>query len=548
MAPTIDFSQISSTDDSVRRNDITPAEIEVRENNQWLKAIFDQSSVGFVEVDIATKRYLRFNQRFCDFLGYTREELMLLTQPQVTYELDREMDSEQLEHLRVGSIKEYTREKRYLRKDGSIIWASIAVTRIGSPDGLAVTFFGVVQDITERKRLDEHFLQAQKMEALGQFSGGVAHDFNNILAAISGYAELCRMSLKGQPEIDSHLGAILKSTDRAADLVRQILTFSRREPQARKAILLQPLIEESIKMMRATIPATVELVTSIDPDAPAVLANANQIHQVLMNLGINAWHAMKDKPGKIEMILTRAAVDSDYAATKPRLKTGAYVRLTVADSGCGMDPETLSRIFEPFFTTKTPGEGTGLGLAVVHGIMDSHDGAVTVSSKVGAGTLFSLYFPVHEGELSIPVVEDESIPRGKGERILVVDDEEILSSMLQKTLVKLGYQADCAATPDAALMAVREDSLRYGLVISDQTMPGMSGLSLARELSQMQPKLPIIIVTGYSVAITSDRLEAAGVRQLLLKPVPVRVLATAVHAAIAGKPRTNNDSHSPYRS
>jgi PAS domain S-box-containing protein len=523
------------------------AEIQARENNQWLKAIFDQSSVGFVEVDIASRKFLRFNQRFSDLLGYTREELMALSQPQVTYELDRELDSEQLERLQSGLIKEYVREKRYVCKDGSIVWVSVAVTRIGKGEGQTVTFFGVVQDITERKHLDEHFLQAQKMEALGQFSGGVAHDFNNILAAISGYTELSKMILKGNPEVLSHLDAILKSTGRAADLVRQILTFSRQEPQVRQAILLQPLIAESLKLMRATIPATVEIVMKVDADVPPILANANQIHQILMNLGINAWHAMTDKPGRITMTLTQSAVTAEYAANKPRLKAGRYVCLAVGDNGSGMSAETISRIFEPFYTTKVPGEGTGLGLAVVHGIMDSHDGTVTVTSEQGIGTIFSLYFPVYEGEVPILPVADSSTPLGNGERVLIVDDEEILSSMLQKTLTRLGYKADCALNPDQALTTIREDPLRYRVVISDQTMPVMTGLSLARELHQLQPKLEIILMTGYGVAITSERLEAAGVRQLMLKPVSVQALSHAVQAAVLGKPRTNNDSHSPYR-
>jgi PAS domain S-box-containing protein len=519
----------------------------LRETGQWLKAIFDQAAVGVVQVDTAQGHFLQFNQRFCDFLGYTREELDRLTLTDVTHKLDLATDAQLLEQLRKGVIHEYTREKRYVRKDGSFVWASVAVSELGVPGEPPTSFIGVVLDITERKRLDDHFIQAQKMEALGQFSGGVAHDFNNILAAIGGYAELSRMILEGNPEVREYLSQVLRATGRAADLVRQILTFSRQEPQVRRPLQLQLVVSESLELMRSSIPSTIAIESSIASELPNVLANANQIHQVLMNLGINAWHSMRERPGVLEVKLEAFTVTSEYAATKPRLQAGPYVRLSISDTGCGMDPETLRRIFDPFFTTKGPGDGTGLGLSVVHGIMDGHDGAVTVHSHVGEGTVFRLYFPAFEGEAAALAPEEGPVARGNGERVLIVDDEEVLASMIQKTLVSLGYHAEFTTDPKEAVRMVRADPERFEVVLSDQTMPGLTGLGLATRIKEFLPEMPIILMTGYSLSLTADRIVEAGVRELVLKPVTLQSLGRAVSSAILGRPVENHGSNSPYR-
>jgi PAS domain S-box-containing protein len=422
------------------------------------------------------------------------------------------------------------------RPDGSRISVLLNIAPVRNDQGQVTCAISCFHDITARKRLDEHFLQVQKMEALGRFSGGIAHDFNNILTAIGGYAELSQMILKGNIEVRAHLSSVLKATGRASELVRQILAFSRQEPQARQPILLQPLIAESLLLMRATIPSTIEFDTEIAADAPTVLANASQIHQVLMNLGMNAWQAMKDRPGRIQVTLELFAVSAEYAATKPRLRAGNYVRVSVSDTGSGIDPGTLRHIFEPFFTTRAPGGGTGLGLSVVHGIMDGHDGAVTVHSQLGEGTVFRLYFPVHDGA-AVPAPPDEGRPpRGTGETVLVVDDEEVLALLIQKALTELGYRVEFTTEPAAALAIVRAKPERFQLVLSDQTMPGMTGLDLARQLHQLRPALPIILMTGYSLPLTAERIEETGIRQLMLKPITIQALGRAVHATIAGQP------------
>ncbi len=437
-------------------------------------------------------------------------------------------------------------EYRIARPDGEIRWIRVRGSHVRNDTDLLIRHIGVVTDITESKQVNEHLLQAQKMEALGQFSGGVAHDFNNILAAISGYTELARMQLPGNPAVCAHLDSVLKATDRAADLVRQILTFSRQQPQTRAVLLLQPIVVESMKLMRATIPSTVEIEALIAADTPTVLANANQVHQVLMNLAINGWHALKNHPGRLQVKLEKVAVDSAYAMTKPGLRSGTYARLSISDTGCGMDPPTLQRIFEPFFTTKPLGEGTGLGLAVVHGIMQNHDGAVTVHSQPGEGTVFRLYFPAHVGEPTPGVTEAGPTPRGRGERVLVVDDEEMLAEMGATLLTQLGYAAESTTAADKALELVRADPARYALVLTDQTMPGMTGLQLASQLRQIRPDLLIMLMTGYNLSLTADRLGASGVGNILHKPFTMHTLGTAVHATVTHKTFSDRGSYAPY--
>jgi signal transduction histidine kinase len=387
----------------------------------------------------------------------------------------------------------------------------------------------------EHRNLEEQLRQAQKMEAIGTLAGGIAHDFNNILTAIVGYTQLAQLILKQDPKVREYLGAILQATRRATDLVRHILTFSRQQPQERRPIQLRPVVAESLKLLRAIIPSTIEFKTSLATDAPTVLADATQIHQILMNLGTNAWHAMKDRTGRLQINLEPCVVDEAHAATQSQLNPGFYTRVSVSDTGCGMDQATLRRIFEPFFTTKPLGEGTGLGLAVVHGIMKDHDGAVMVYSQPGEGTTFHLYFPAHAGEATVAAAEQGPTPRGHGERVLFVDDEELLVQLGQETLAALGYEVEVSTQPAAALAMVRADPQRFSLVLTDQTMPGMTGLFLAGQLLKIRPGLPIVLMTGYSSSLTAAQVEAAGIRQLLFKPTTIHSLGTAVHAALSAK-------------
>jgi PAS domain S-box-containing protein len=512
------------------------AELALRLSEQRFRAMFDQAAVGVAQADANAGRFVQVNQRLCEILGYAREELESLSLSKIAYPPDV-ADILALKHqLNIGAIREFTAEKRFRRKDGSEVWLSLTVSAMWAPGEAPDHFIAIAQDITERKRLDQRFLQAQKMEALGQFSGGVAHDFNNILGAIGGYAELTRMQLAENPEACENLDAVLQSTHRATDLVRQILTFSRQESQERQVIDLRPVIVESLKLMRSSVPAMIEFDTQLAADAPTILGNVNQIHQVLMNLGTNAWHAMKNQAGRLQTKLERLEIAAAPIAAQPGLRPGVYAHISISDTGTGMDPATLRRIFEPFFTTKPPGEGTGLGMAVVHGIMESHDGTITVHSEPGEGTVFHLYFPAAAGEAAATVPAATATPRGQGERILIVDDEELLLRLSQKALTALGYVVETATHPAAALAMVRADPRRYALVLTDQTMPGMTGLALAEELLRIRPGLPVILMTGYSPKLTSESIRAMGLSEFLVKPVSLQSLGATVRAALSNPP------------
>jgi len=262
------------------------------------------------------------------------------------------------------------------------------------------------------------------------------------------------------------------------------------------------------------------------------MADSTQIHQIVMNLGTNAWQAMGDQPGCLEVILDRYVVDPDLAPKESRLKPGTYARLSVIDTGPGMDQGTLERIFEPFFTTKPSGEGTGLGLAVVYGIMQAHDGEITASSSIGKGTIFRLFFPEHNGAATATDANEDIVPRGHGERILLVDDEVLLAKMNRLTLTALGYEVEAATQPEEALATFAADPTRFALVLTDQTMPGMTGLALSIRIKQIQPRLPVILMTGNNISITPEKLSDAGIASVLLKPFELLALGTAVQKAL----------------
>lgn len=405
-------------------------------------------------------------------------------------------------------------------------------TRTQAPDEKLLAMLSTVGlqlgQFIERRRLSEQFRQAQKLEAIGTLAGGIAHDFNNVLGAITGYTELARMQAT-DPEVMEYLQSVAEASRRAADLVRQILAFSRRQEQQRQLVPLWPIVDEALKLLRATIPKTIEFETSIDRRGSAVLADPTQIHQVMMNLVTNAAHAMQDRPGRLGVTLEQITVDAAMAALIPGLRPGPYQRLTVGDTGHGMDSSTLARIYEPFFTTKALGEGTGLGLAVVHGIVQSHDGVITVHSRPDEGTRFQLYFP-SSADWMVPRDEPtRQPPVGQGQRVLVVDNEESLALMSKIALERLGYVVDAFTSPSLALDAVRTDPKKYSLVLTDLAMPRMNGTELASRLTALRPELPVILTTGFSASLTLDSLRKFGIREMALKPITYQKLGELVH-------------------
>jgi PAS domain S-box-containing protein len=380
-------------------------------------------------------------------------------------------------------------------------------------------------DITDRRRLELQLLQAQKMEAIGTLSGGIAHDFNNILSGMIGYTEMAM--LEDDPDRrQSHLQRVLRSCDRATDLVRRILSFSRKTDVAKKPVDVRTIVQEAVKLLRSAIPSTVEIRQNL-PERPLIcLADPTQIHQVVMNLCTNAAHALRAGGGVLTLELSVLEVGSQSPPLAPDLAAGSYGRLDVKDTGSGIDPAIMDKIFDPFFTTKAETEGTGLGLSVVYGILKGHGGTVTVASELGKGSVFTVFLPLipePEGEAAEGDAAGE-IPRGN-ERILLVDDEPALVELWSEALQRLGYRVSGFTRSVRAREAFESHPEDYDLVITDMTMPQMTGIALARAVLAIRPGLPVVVCTGHSDLIDGASAKAAGIRQLVMKPVHFRAFA-----------------------
>jgi len=403
---------------------------------------------------------------------------------------------------------------------------------------LSITFNKMIDDLRqhinkdkqfsleEKAKLTSQIQQAQKMESIGTLAAGIAHDFNNILTVIFGYTNMALYNIPENSPARNDLDSVLKASDRAKNLVRQILTFSRESELALQQIKPHAIVKEVVSLLRSAIPTTIEINHDIDPECGTILADPTQIHQVLMNLSTNAVHSMQEK-GVLEISLKQAVFTRGDLVHYPEMVPGAYVRLSVSDTGVGMEQETLNRIFDPFFTTKKIGEGTGLGLSVVHGIVMAHHGMITVDSTPGKGTTFHVFFPIIETEKIQVVENDQALPTGN-ERILIVDDEEYLTEMWRQLLKFLGYRVTTTTSSKKALDIFRAQPEEFDLVITDQTMPGMTGAELSQELMGIRPDIPIILCTGYSSRVSIEEAIAMRIRKFFMKPVDTRQLAIAI--------------------
>lgn len=423
-------------------------------------------------------------------------------------------------------------EFRFRRKNGDFIWLRDEKRLSRNSTGESDEINGAWTDITSRVVLEAQLRQAQKMEAIGLLSGGIAHDFNNILGAILGNAQLAAMDIEpGHPAAPS-LDQIMKAGGRGAALVRQILAFARRQPTEQRSISLGAVVDESVKLLRSTLPAAVKLVAEVAEDVPEVVGDENQIQQVVLNLGTNGWHALEGQPGTIRVALSRVVVEEALASMHPGMSTGPHACLSISDTGKGMDATTVERIFEPFFTTKKAGEGTGLGLAVVHGIVTAHHGVIFVHSAPGTGSTFEIYLPQAPDHRSSRRARKEPIPRGHGEEILVVDDEEPIMRASVRILDRIGYRAVGQSSAGAALDTLKAQPGRFHLVLTDLNMPGLSGIELARLVNGLRPDLPVILTSGMISDELRREAEAVGVASVLLKPAGIEELAQAVSRTI----------------
>ncbi len=410
------------------------------------------------------------------------------------------------------------------------LWVENYVCRLPSGEVVAIydDLTKVKQEERERAKLEGQVRQNQKLEALGTLAGGIAHDFNNILSAIMGYAELAREGVTPDSEAADDLDQVLLASDRAKNLVGQILSFARRSTEPRSPMDLGPIIKESFKLLRASVPATVEMNLREPLTKDKVDADPVQMHQLIMNLCTNAAHAMEQDGGTLEVALDRVDLGPEEAAGYAGLEPGFYVRLLVSDTGVGMDPETRRRIFEPFFTTKEPSQGTGMGLAVVHGIVQGHNGAITVYSEPGNGTVFHVYLPVHRGEAKS--LEAQLLPQGLegDESILFLDDEPALAELGERVLTRLGYRVRSFTSPREAWEAFQKAPDSFDLVVSDYTMPKMTGQELAGLIMELRPEMPVIICSGFNRLLDETWLRRLGVRAVLSKPLVARELAGTI--------------------
>ncbi|HMK64149.1 MAG TPA: PAS domain S-box protein [Thermodesulfobacteriota bacterium] len=392
---------------------------------------------------------------------------------------------------------------------------------------------GVIRDLSERYKMQAHLQQSQKMEAIGTLAGGIAHDFNNILGAIIGYTQLALYDLPEDSKLKYNFDQVLKASDRARDLVKQILSFSRQTPQEQGPIHILPVLKEGLKLLRASLPKSIEIRYNLSIKDDSIIGDPTQIHQVIMNLCTNAAQAIGGKQGVLEINLEELVLSLEDLETYPGLKEGPYLRLSVRDTGSGIEPAILSRIFDPFFTTKAPGVGTGMGLSVVHGIVKSHRGEITVYSELGVGTTFRVYLPLIR---RIPALEEASkdpLPRGK-EKILFIDDEPQMVESWMEMLGRLGYQVFGRTSSLNALDLFKNAPDKFDLVITDQTMPGMSGSELAAKMLAIRPGLPIIICSGYSESLGADQARGLGVQKFLMKPVLLGEMALNIRKVLDG--------------
>ena len=467
--------------------------------------------------------------------GFRRTEI--LGQPVCSLESDKH-DKPFYDNIREALSRGEVWSGRVInkRRDGTFYQAEATVSPVRDQSGAVINYVAIHRDITHEVMIETQLRHAQKTEAIGTLAGGIAHDFNNILAAIIGFTEMALSKVPEESPVRDDLEHIFSAGARATDLVRQILTFSRPTELERKPMLVAPMVKEALKLLRSSLPTTIDIHQdlSIPPEGGMVLGDPSQVHQVLMNLCTNAAHAMRAEGGILGVGVSEVEVDSSFVSMYPGMRVGPCVCLTVSDTGHGMDATVMERIFEPYFSTKAAGEGTGLGLAVVQGIVRSCGGAITVSSEPGQGTTFRVYLPRIEGEIAPEPQPVEVLPTGV-ERILFVDDEAALVDLGTRMLKSLGYDVVAKTNSLEALETFCAQPDAFDLVITDMTMPPPTGIELAKELLSIRRNIPIILCTGFSDLINAKQAKEAGVREFVMKPYVLRNIATTIRQVLEGK-------------
>jgi PAS domain S-box-containing protein len=510
---------------------------KLMESEARFRQSFDYAASGMALLDL-DGYFIEFNEFFLNMLGFSEHELFGSTILKICHPGDADFVSASLKKLINGEIEFDSYEQRFLHSDGHTCWSIVSTSLLHDSEGRPLHFISLFQDLTEKRMTEKEneklgvcLQQAQKMEAIGTLAGGIAHDFNNILSGILGYAQLGMMESDPDSETYRWLQGVQEAGDRASELVRQILTFSRQGEQERTPIQIHLIIKEALKLLRATLPLNIDIQEKISCEPAVVLADATQMHQLVMNLCTNAYHSMLDQGGTLGVILETHELSPGARAEHFDLQPGPYLKLTISDTGCGMDEATLNKIFDPYFTTKAPDKGTGLGLSVVHGIVESHGGVITVNSGPGQGTRFEVLFPQITIDQKTKQEGVESIPTGS-ERILLVDDEAAVVDTGKSILEKLGYRVKGHTDPQNALDEFATHMDDFDLVITDMSMPFLTGEELSKRLLKIRPDIPIVLCTGYSDKLDAAKAYELGIKKFLMKPLEMGKLATNIREVL----------------
>ena len=516
-------------------NEHEQAEDRLKKSEQRFRDLFNAINDVIYTHDLEG-RFISVNPALCKAFGYEEDELIgRRASDFMKPEFALAFKSEYLEQLKKQERHDGT--TIYFKKNGEKIYLEYRSTFVRPEDGKPF-ISGTGRDVTERvlsdrkvTQLQEQLTQAQKMEAIGTLAGGIAHDFNNILFPMFGYLE---MMLEDVPEgnpLRSHLEVIFNGAKRARDLVKQILAFSRQSDHDMKPMKVHLVLKEALQLIKSSLPSTIKITQNIQSDCGLVFADPTQIHQIVMNLCTNAYHAMEETGGKLTVNLKEVELTAEDLKDQTMVP-GTHVCLTVADTGPGMEQSVIDRIFDPYFTTKEKGKGTGLGLAVVDGIVKSHGGHISVYSEPGKGTEFKVFLPVIKTKEEEHQVETDTPIQKGNERILLVDDQDMVAQMEKQMLERLGYHVTVRTSSTDALEAFRTQPDKFDVVITDMTMPNMTGDKLAAELIKIRPAIPVILCTGFSEMMSKEKTAALGIKGFLMKPVVMKDLSSIIRKVL----------------
>lgn len=512
----------------------------LRKNEQKYQDLYDNAPDMFALVNAKTAIIVNCNQTLADKLGYTKEEIV----GRPIFDMHSPLSAEHAKEnifpmlMRTGMIE--GEELQLQRKDGSKIDVSLSITAVSDEKGNIFQNRLIWRDITEIKKLEAQLQQSQKIAVIGTLAGGLAHDFNNILNIIIGNTELAVDNIPEWNPAHQNLVEIRQASLRARDVVKQILAFSHHSIEEMKPIRIASIITDSLKLLRASIPTTIEIHRNLSAEQDTILADAVQINQVLINLCTNAAYSMRENGGVLEVNLDNIQIAEGEKAACYGLIPGNYIRLTVNDTGSGIEPEIIEQIFDPYFTIKNMEKGNRMGLAVVHRIVKGHGGNITATSEPGKGTRFEVVFPVAEIEAELETKTSGSLPRGT-ERILFVDDEMLIVKIAKQMLYRLGYQVDARINNLEALEVFRKNPDAFDLIITDYTMPNMTGRKLAKELMGIRPDIPIILCTGFNEQIDEDLAKKMGIKAFIMKPIRAREIATTIRKVLDNKDRPDKN-------